>query len=89
MRAYIHVVSSPFYSVSGEDGTFKLDGLPPGDYELEAVHEEFGAMTQKVTVAPKGSASADFTFSFDSGLSPQLLAVAAGGGVGRAAVECE
>ena len=63
MRAYIHVLSHPFYSVSGEDGSFKLEGLPPGDYELEAVHEEYGAMTQKVSVPASGSAAADFTFA--------------------------
>jgi hypothetical protein len=73
MRAYIHVVSHPFYAVTGEDGTFKLDGLPPGDYELEAVHEEYGATTQKVSVTAKGSASADFTFSPTQAYRPSSL----------------
>lgn len=73
MRAYIHVVSHPFWSVSGEDGTFKLEGLPPGDYEIEAVHEEYGAQTQKVTVAPKATASLDFTYSADQAYHPSSL----------------
>ncbi len=63
MRAYIHVMSHPFFSVSGADGTFSLDGIPPGDYELEAIHEQYGAQTMQVTVAASGSATADFSFS--------------------------
>ena len=53
MRAYIHVVGHPFYAVTGEDGAFEMKGLPPGNYEIEAVQEQYGAMTQKVTVAAK------------------------------------
>lgn len=73
MRAYIHVVSHPFYAVTGEDGTFKLEGLPPGDYEIEAVHEEYGASTQKVSLAAKGTASADFSFSPTQARRPSSL----------------
>jgi plastocyanin len=62
MRAYIHVLSHPFYSVSGSDGTFRLEGLPPGDYEIEAVQEEYGAVTQKVSVGPKETKSVDFAY---------------------------
>ena len=62
MRAYIHVLSHPFYSVSGEEGAFTLKGLPPGNYEIEAVHEQYGALTQQVTVAANKATSADFRF---------------------------
>jgi len=33
------VVSHPYYSVTDEDGNFKLTDVPPGDYEIEAWHE--------------------------------------------------
>jgi hypothetical protein len=62
MRAYIHVLSHPYFKVSDDGGSYKIENLPPGDYELEAVHEEYGAQTQKVTVAANGSATADFAF---------------------------
>jgi len=63
MRAYIHVLSHPFYAVSGDDGTFTIEGLPPGSYEIEVMHEQYGAMTQQVTVAANGSVNTDFTYN--------------------------
>ncbi|HMV48502.1 MAG TPA: carboxypeptidase regulatory-like domain-containing protein [Blastocatellia bacterium] len=62
MTAHISVLSHPFYSVSAADGTFTIKGLPPGEYEIEAWHEKFGAKTMKVTVAAKADAKADFSF---------------------------
>jgi hypothetical protein len=62
MRAYIGVTKNPFYAVTGTDGTFTLKGLPPGDYTIGAWTATFGEQEQKVTVPPKGSVTADFTF---------------------------
>ncbi len=62
MRAYIGVVRHPFFSVSGEDGSFEISGLPPGDYVIEAWHERYGTQEQKVTVTEKESKAVDFTF---------------------------
>ena len=36
--------------------------LPPGEYTIEAWHEKLGARAAKVTVAPSGTAQADFTY---------------------------
>lgn len=62
MRSYIAVVSHPFYAVTGEDGSFTIKGLPPGDYTVEAWHEKFGTQEQKITVGAKESKAAEFTF---------------------------
>lgn len=61
MRAYIGVVSHPFFAVTGDDGTFTIKGLPPGTYTLEAWHEKYGTKDVQITVAPKESKTADFT----------------------------
>lgn len=61
MRAYIGVVSHPFFAVTGDDGTFTIKGLPPGTYTLEAVHEKYGTKDVQITVAPKESKTSDFT----------------------------
>ena len=62
MTAYVAVVDNPFYAVSGEDGTFSIDKLPPGTYTLEAWHEKLGTKTQEVTIAP--NQKVDVTFAF-------------------------
>jgi plastocyanin len=61
MHAYIVVVKGPF-GVSNDSGSFKLDGLVPGNYTLTAWHETYGTQTQKVTVAAGKPATTDFTY---------------------------
>ena len=62
MSAYVGVLEHPYYSVSGDDGTFSLKNLPPGTYTIEAWHEQLGTQTQEVTVAAKESKELTFTF---------------------------
>ena len=62
MTAYVGVVDHPFFAVTGNVGTFSLDGLPPGTYTIEAVHEKYGRQTQTVTLEAKGSQDIAFTF---------------------------
>jgi len=63
MKGSVGVFAHPFFRVTGEDGTFELKGLPPGEYEIETWHERFGVKSQKVKLDPKGSADADFAFT--------------------------
>jgi plastocyanin len=63
MASYMGVMDHPFFTVSGGDGSFSIDGLPAGDYEVEAWHEEFGVQTLDISVAADGSAEANFDFS--------------------------
>jgi len=65
MQAYVGVVPHPFFDVSGEDGSFSMDGVPPGDYVLEAWHETLGTQTMNVTVRDGEAASAEFSFGSD------------------------
>ena len=62
MRAYIGVMKTPLFAVTGSDGSFTIKGVPPGDYTIEAWTATFGTQDQKVTVAPKETKTVDFTF---------------------------
>lgn len=61
MRAYVGVISHPFFAVTGDDGSFSLKGLPPGTYTIEVWHEKYGTQEQQITVGAKDSKTADFT----------------------------
>jgi hypothetical protein len=63
MRAYINVMTNPYFAVSAADGSYEIKNLPPGEYTIAAVHEKFGEQTMKVKVAPKESAKAPFVYS--------------------------
>ena len=66
MRAYIGVLKTPFYAVTGSDGTYTIKGLPPGDYTIGAWTAIGGGagqtQEQKVTVGAKETKTVDFSF---------------------------
>jgi len=62
MEAYVGVVTNPYYAVTGDDGSFLIKNVPPGDYTLSVWTATFGTQERSVTVRPGESASVDFTF---------------------------
>jgi plastocyanin len=50
MSSYCGVLKHPFYSVSGDDGSFAIKDLPPGTYTIALWHEKLGTQTKSVTV---------------------------------------
>ncbi len=63
MEAFLNVVKNPFFAVSDANGTFEIQGLPPGSYTLVAVHEKLGTQTQQITIESHKTSVANFTFS--------------------------
>lgn len=63
MNAWVGVLDHPFFAVTAADGTFDIEGLPPGTYTIEAWHERLGTQTQTVTVGEKQTSEAPFTFT--------------------------
>jgi plastocyanin len=63
MSAYLNIAPNPYFAVTGPDGSFTLPNLPPGAYTLAAIHEKLGEQDIQISVAPKATAKASFTFS--------------------------
>ena len=64
--AVILVVGSGAFALTDEQGTFEIDGIPAGSYEVLAQREHLTAGRRMVTVDPGGTATLDFVL----GLSP-------------------
>lgn len=65
MKAYIGVMRTPFFAVSGTNGAFEIKGVPPGKYTVVAWREGGANGTEKtmeVTVPANGAGKADFSF---------------------------
>ena len=62
MTEYIGVVPHPYFAVTDLSGTFTIGDVPTGNHTVQAWHEEYGVLTQTVTVEPDGVAVADFTY---------------------------
>jgi plastocyanin len=60
MHGNFAVLTTAHHALTGQDGTFTLDGLPPGKYTVTAWHERFGTQSQEVTVGGGKPATADF-----------------------------
>lgn len=77
MSAFVHVFDHPYFSVTGDDGTFAIPNLPPGTYTLTAWHEQFGTQERAVTVEAGKPLSVEFSFNMraDSGAAQELRVV--------------
>ena len=62
MKAYVGVLRHPFFAVSASNGTFRIEGLPPGDYTIAVWHERLGEKTSQITVSAGSQSRLDFKF---------------------------
>jgi hypothetical protein len=76
MHAWTLVHDSPYFAVTEDDGSFRIDGIPPGKYRVAMWHQGFvqkgfdkdgrpvydepRRVTREVIIPPKGSAAAHF-----------------------------
>jgi hypothetical protein len=61
-KAWVGVFAHPFFAITGKDGSYKIEGLPPGDYTIVAWHETLGEIHIGVTVVPYEQKVLDFNF---------------------------
>jgi plastocyanin len=61
MRAFAIATENPFFAISGEDGSFKIEKVPDGKYKLYAWHSQFGRQEKDVEVKA-GEVTVDFEY---------------------------
>lgn len=54
MNAYLVVVDTPYYAVTGADGSFSVPGLPAGEYKAKFWHEKLGKTDAQIKVGADG-----------------------------------
>ncbi len=59
MRANVAVLDHPFFVLTDGEGRYRIDGIPPGKYELEAVHPVLGSRTQTIEIVADGADEPD------------------------------
>ena len=62
-RAWIRVFDHPYFTVTGRDGSFRIDSVPPGDYRLAVWQPALGERDTTIHVAAKRAASASVVFT--------------------------
>ena len=50
MVAYVVVVPTPYFALTGNDGTFTIKNVPPGTYTLKTSSEDAKPTAQTITV---------------------------------------
>ena len=61
-KAYVSILSHPFFAVSARNGSYQISGLPPGQYTVVAWHERFGEQRAEISVGVSEQKNLDFTF---------------------------
>ena len=57
MSAYVVVVETPYFATTDRRGHFKIEGVPPGAYELSVWHEALRSQTKKDVIVKAGEAT--------------------------------
>lgn len=61
MSAVARVFDHPWFIIPDEDGTFRIDGVPPGEHTVVAWHERIGERRENVRI--RGGAVTSITFT--------------------------
>lgn len=62
METWVYVAQSKFHAISGEDGKFKIEGVPPGKYRGYVIHPTLGKQRLSVTIEAGQTQEESFVF---------------------------
>ena len=61
MSAFILVLETPHYAVTGKDGTYRISGIPAGSYKFKTWHEKLKPSVTQVEIPETGEATLDLS----------------------------
>jgi hypothetical protein len=68
MESWAMTVNNPYYAVTDASGSFRIDNIPPGTYQMVVWHPQSGpGLTRMVTVTRNGNLVEDFAISAPKG----------------------
>lgn len=65
MVAHMVAPEHPYATIAAGDGSFTLEDVPPGEYQVVAWHPVLGTKRRSVTVTANGKVDASFSFGGD------------------------
>jgi plastocyanin len=63
MEGFVHVLDTPYFAVTGDDGHFEIKDVPPGTYTLHVWSDKLKGMTKKITVDGGKPTTVDVTLT--------------------------
>jgi hypothetical protein len=85
IRGYVFIFDHPYAAVTGDDGTFVIEGLLPGEYLLEIWHEGLGLQEKRINLKPGETKGLEIEFSGGGGMSLRETTMGPGASAERGA----
>jgi len=78
MQTWGYRIQNPYYFITKLGGEFKIDNIPPGDYNLHAWHYLMKAQNQRIHVAKNGTIDVNFKFNAGKVVRPLYETIKSG-----------
>ena len=78
MQTWGYRIQNPYNQITGKDGTFKIENIPPGDYAITAWHYLMKKVKKKVHIEPNETVNLDFAFNGDKVIRPLYETIRSG-----------
>ena len=66
MTAFVGIVDHPYFAVSDRSGDFTIDNVPAGTHRIQAWHEEYGPLSETVSIEDGTTTSVTFTYTTET-----------------------
>ncbi len=78
MQTWGYRVQNPYYFKTGVDGNFKIDNIPPGEYQVTAWHYLMKPQKKKIKIEPNSVINLEFSFNGDKVIRPLYETIKSG-----------